>query len=201
MKRNLIAILRGIHPNEAKRIGEVLLGSGIEKIEIPMNSPEPLESISILADAFGDVALIGAGTVLTTDDVEKVFAAGGRLVLSPDCNPEVIAATKKAGMASFPGVMSPTECFSALRHGANGLKFFPSFLVGPEGLAAIAAVLPEGTQTYAVGGVGPENFAEWVNAGISGFGIGSSLYKPGYSPEEVSRRAAEIVAAYDVARE
>lgn len=199
MNRNLIAILRGIQPAEVLGIGTVLVEAGIDRIEVPLNSPDPLDSIGILAEAMGDRALIGAGTVLTVDDVEAVARAGGRLVVSPDCNPDVIAATKAAGMASYPGVLSPSECFTALRHGADGLKFFPSFLVRPQGLAAISSVLPAGTKTYAVGGVGPATFKDWVAAGATGFGIGTGLYKPGFSADEVAHRAAEIVAAYDAA--
>ena len=119
------------------------------------------------------------------------------MVVSPDCNPRVIVATKQAGMKSYPGVMTPTECFTALRNGADGLKLFPGSLIGPEGLKAIKAVLPPGTETYAVGGAGPSNFADWRAAGVDGFGIGSALYKPGASVAEIKTRAAEIVVAYD----
>lgn len=196
-ERNIIAILRGIQPHEAVPIGEALLDAGITTIEVPLNSPDPLVSIKAMADTFESRARIGAGTVLTLENVKAVKAAGGTLVVSPDCNPDVIAATKTEGMASYPGVMTPTECFTALRAGADGLKFFPGNLIGPDGLKAVRAVLPTGTQTYAVGGAGPENFADWAEAGVSGFGIGSALYKPGYTVGEVAARAAEIVAAYD----
>jgi len=197
IERKIIAILRGIQPHEAMPIGEALLDAGITTIEVPLNSPEPLVSIKAMADAFESRARIGAGTVLTLENVKAVKSAGGTLVVSPDCNPEIIAATKAEGMASYPGVMTPTECFSALRAGADGLKFFPGNLIGPGGLKAVRAVLPTGTQTYAVGGAGPENFADWAKAGVSGFGIGSALYKPGYTVSEVATRACEIVAAYD----
>lgn len=197
MNRELIAILRGIKPEEALEVGRVLIDAGFTTIEVPLNSPEPFKSISLLVNAYGDTAVIGAGTVLSVTDVQQVADAGGRIVVSPDCNPEVITATKKAGMASYPGVLSPTECFSALRHGADGLKFFPSFLVGTSGLVAILSVLPRGTKTYAVGGVGADNFSEWFAAGVTGFGIGSNLYKPGLSVEKISGNAQQIVCAYD----
>lgn len=201
MSRNLIAILRGIKPGEARHIGQVLIDAGIDRIEVPLNSPQPLKSIETLAAAFGDDALIGAGTVLSTDDVRDVAGAGGRLIVSPDCVPEVIAASKSAGLASYPGVMSPSECFAALRAGADGLKFFPASLIGPAGLSAIRAVLPAGTETYAVGGAGPENFDQWFKAGVTGFGIGSALYKPGDSAAEVAAKASAIVTAYERARD
>jgi len=199
MSRNLIAILRGIKPDEAVGVTQVLIDAGIDRIEVPLNSPEPLKSIRAMADAFGEKALIGAGTVLSVDDVKGVADAGGKLVVSPNANTDVIKATKAANMASFPGVMTPTECFAALDAGADGLKFFPSFLVGTAGLKAMRDVLPKSTQVYMVGGVGPANFAELIEAGASGFGIGSALYKPGVSPEEISKRAQTLVAAYDEA--
>jgi len=197
MSRNIIAILRGVQPSEATAICAALIEAGITRIEVPLNSPEPLQSIALMADAFGQSALIGAGTVLTTDDVANVAAAGGRMIVSPNTNTDVIAASKAAGLVSYPGVFTATECFAALQAGADGLKIFPSFLMGPEGLKAIGAVLPKGTETYAVGGVGPKNFAEWVAAGAIGFGIGTGVYTPGLGVEHVRARAADIVTAYD----
>lgn len=197
MSRNLIAILRGISPSESLGIGEALVAAGIDRIEVPLNSPDPYTSINLLAGALRNRALVGAGTVLSAEQVRLVAQAGGRLIVSPDCNPEVIEATKSARMASYPGVLTPTEAFTALRCGADGLKFFPSMVVGIDGLSAMLAVLPSGTQTYAVGGVDQTNFAQWVQAGISGFGIGSALYKPGFSVSEVASRAQAIVEAYD----
>ena len=197
MDRKIIAILRGIKPSETVAVSEVLIDAGITAIEVPLNSPEPLDSISRIVEAFGDQGLIGAGTVLTPDDVQSVANAGGHMIVSPDCNPEVIRQTKALGLASYPGVFTPTECFTALRNGANGLKIFPSFLMGTKGLSAIRAVLPLETETYAVGGVGPGNFANWFRAGATGFGIGTGIYKPGFSPAEVRSRAEAIVAAYD----
>lgn len=197
MNRNLIAILRGVTPTEVVDVAAVLIDAGISSIEVPLNSPDPFSSINRLATRFGDEALIGAGTVLTVEDVENVAAAGGKLIVSPNCNPAVIKSTKAHALFSYPGVMTATECFLALESGADGLKFFPSSLLGADGLAALKAVLPANAETYAVGGVGPDNFAEWINAGASGFGIGSGIYKPGFTIEDVASRARAIVIAYD----
>jgi len=197
MSRPLIAILRGILPNEAADVAATLIECGIDRIEVPLNSPDPFDSIKLMSDAFGRDALIGAGTVTTVQLAEQVKTAGGQLVVSPDCNPDVIQTTKKLGMQSFPGVLTPTECFSALNAGADGLKVFPSFLMGTEGLKAIRAVLPVTTQVYMVGGVGPDNFGTWMKAGANGFGIGSQLYAPGFSAADVAIRAKEMVAAFD----
>lgn len=197
MNRNLIAILRGVTPAEVVDMTAALIGAGITSIEVPLNSPDAFNSIELLAERFGDSALIGAGTVLTVKDVDNVAAVGGKLIVSPNCNPEVIKATKAQGMFSYPGVMTATECFMALDSGADGLKFFPSSLLGANGLAALKAVLPPSAETYAVGGVGPDNFAEWIKAGASGFGIGTGIYKPGFTVDDVASRAAAIVAAYD----
>ena len=200
MTRNIIAILRGITPPEAAAAAAALIDAGITKIEVPLNSPAPFDSIKAMADAHAKDALIGAGTVLSTDDVGRVAQAGGRLVVSPNCDPRVIVATKTAGMQSWPGVLTPTECFAALKNGADGLKIFPGALLGPQGLRAIRAVLPVGTQVYAVGGAGPDNFGDWFAASADGFGIGSALYKPGMTLADISARAGNIVAAYDAAR-
>ncbi|MGJ8605834.1 MAG: 2-dehydro-3-deoxy-6-phosphogalactonate aldolase [Marivita sp.] len=195
--RNIIAILRGITPSEVVPIAEALIDAGIDKIEVPLNSPDAFISIKALVNSVGRRSLIGAGTVLTPDDVHRLHRIGAQLIVSPDCNPRVIVATKQLGLQSFPGVMTPTECFTALRNGADGLKLFPGTLIGPAGLRALKAVLPDGVQTYAVGGADPSNFAEWRNAGVDGFGIGTALYAPGLSVDDITSRARDIVAAYD----
>ena len=197
MSRPINAILRGVQPAEAVAISGVILAAGIDKIEVPLNSPSPLESISAIAEAYGNRALIGAGTVLTAVQVQQVKAAGGQLVVSPNCDPAVIAATIAAGMQSWPGIFTTSEAFTALQAGATGLKLFPSDVAGPKGLKAMRAILPVGTQVYAVGGAGPENFAEWVAASADGFGLGSAIYKPGDTPETVATKAQAIVAAFD----
>lgn len=197
MSRPLIGILRGITPAESDDVCAALISGGITRIEVPLNSPDPFDSISTMIENYSDNAEIGAGTVLTAKEVERLAALGAQMVVSPNCNVDVIRATKAAGMKSYPGVMSPTECFTAIEAGADGLKFFPSFLIGPDGLAAIMSVLPKFTETYAVGGVGPNNFAEWLKAGVTGFGVGSSLYRPGDSAQDVLQTALSMVEAYD----
>ena len=197
MSRNLIAILRGVTPPEAAAICAACIDAGITRSEVPLNSPDPFDSIRAMVEAHGEDALIGAGTVLSPEDVGRVAQLGGKLIVSPNCDQRVIHATKTAGLQSWPGVMTPPECFAALKAGADGLKIFPASLLGPEGIKAIRAVLPEGTQVYAVGGAGPDNFAEWIAATADGFGIGSALYKPGMSVADIASRAREMVAAYD----
>ena len=165
MTRNLVAILRGVKPEEVEEIGAALIEAGITLIEVPLNSPEPFDSISRLVRRFGDDALIGAGTVLTPADVDRILDVGGKLVVSPNCDPAVISRTIEKGMVSMPGVFTPTECFQAIAAGARTLKLFPGSMAGPEGLKAIKAVMPSDVELYAVGGAAPDNLTEWVVAG------------------------------------
>lgn len=197
MTRNIIAILRGITPAEVCDHTAALIAAGITSIEVPLNSPDPWASITLLLARFRDRAKIGAGTVLLPDEVERLASMGAHLVVSPNADARVIAATAAAGMESWPGVMTPSECFAAIHAGATGLKLFPASLIGPPGLAAIRAVLPPDLPVYAVGGAGASNFAEWRRAGASGFGIGIALYRPGQTVAQTRAAAAEITAAYD----
>ena len=199
MSRNIIAILRGISPAEAEPVCEALIEAGLTTIEIPLNSPQPLESIGLLAKNFGSVATIGAGTVLTAHQVRDVADAGGKIIVSPSFDAEVVAETKSRKLASWPGVLTPSECFAALKAGADGLKIFPCSVIGPAGIKAMRAVLPADTLIYAVGGAGPANFATWFAAGVNGFGIGTALYEPGRSVAQLRQIARDIVEAYDAA--
>ncbi|WP_212523366.1 2-dehydro-3-deoxy-6-phosphogalactonate aldolase [Actibacterium sp. MT2.3-13A] len=198
MTRNLIAILRGITPEEAEPVTAALVEAGITTIEVPLNSPRPFDSIERMA-RMGSGAVIGAGTVLSVPDVTHVSEAGGRIVVSPNADTEVIAAARDLGMDAYPGVFTATECFAALKAGATGLKVFPAFLIGPAGLKALRAVLPPEAPVYAVGGVGPDDFGGWIAAGAAGFGVGTALYRPGMSAAEVAAAARAITAAYDAA--
>lgn len=195
----LIAILRGIRPDECEAIAEVLVLAGFHMIEVPLNSPDPLKSIERLAKAFGETALIGAGTVLSEVDVAKVAAAGGRLVVSPNMDVAVIRGTVARGLVSAPGIATPSEGFAALAAGANILKLFPGDLVTPAVLKAMRAVFPPATLMVPVGGVSAATMSAYVAAGASGFGIGSSLYKPGDSAAHVRDNARAIVAAWQAA--
>lgn len=199
MSRRLIAILRGLEPARALETGAALIEAGITWIEVPLNSPDPLTSIKAMQEAFGATAHIGAGTVLTLDQLRGVASTGATFIVSPNCNPTVIAETKALGLGSYPGVFSPSECFAALAAGADALKIFPAGMMGTSGLKAIRAVLPAATAVYAVGGVGPKDFASWRTAGADGFGLGSSLFQPGWSIASVTEAARESVAAYDAA--
>ena len=199
--RELIAILRGIRPDEACSIAEVLIESGITIIEVPLNSPSALESIELMVRSFGNDITFGAGTVVNSSQVQEVYNCGGKIIVSPNCNIDVIKETKSKGLLSFPGVFSPSECFSALDNGADGLKFFPAFLIQPEGYRSIRAVLPERIQSYAVGGVDENNFLDWFRVGITGFGIGSSLYEIGDTARKVSEKAKRLVISFDKARD
>lgn len=199
MSRPLIAILRGIDPSEAAAVADALIETGITRIEVPLNSPSPYDSITAMVKAHGQLAEIGAGTVLSMAQVAQVYRVGGRMIVSPNTDPEVIAATVSLGMESFPGCITATECFAALKAGATGLKFFPAFQLGLDGLKALRAVLPVETQLYMVGGVGAGEFRQWIQAGATGFGIGSALYRPGDGVADIRARAEDMVAAWDEA--
>ena len=198
--RHLIAILRGITPEEAVAVCEALACAGISMIEVPLSSPQPIDSVRAAAKALEGRASVGAGTVLREDEVDAVAAVRGTFIVSPDCNEAVIARTCAHALRSYPGVFSPTEAFRAIRAGAHGLKFFPAEVLGAAGIKAMKAVLPPGVPLYAVGGANPDNFAEFLAAGCTGFGIGSYLYKPGTTIAEIAARAHTLVAAYDRAK-
>jgi 2-dehydro-3-deoxyphosphogalactonate aldolase len=195
--RHLIAILRGIKPAEMIATCEALVSAGITMIEVPLNSPDPLRSIAQAASEFADRAAIGAGTVLSMDEADAVADVGGAFVVSPDANASVIERSRARGMASYPGVFSPTEAFAAIRAGATGLKFFPAEVLGPAGIKAMKAVLPPDIPLYAVGGAKPDNFAAYFAAGCAGFGLGTYVYTPGMTAGDIAARAQAAVAAYD----
>lgn len=196
----LVAILRGITPDEAEPVGDALVAAGFRLIEVPLNSPQPLESIAQLAARFGEVATIGAGTVTAVAEVGTIRDAGGTLVVSPHTDERVIAATAAEGMISLPGFLTPSEAFSALRAGAHALKLFPAEAATPTALKAQRAVLPSEVPILPVGGIIPDNLAPWLTAGANGFGLGSALYRPGITAAEVSERARRFVAALAEAR-
>lgn len=198
--RHIIAILRGITADEAVPVCTELVNAGITLIEVPLNSPNAVESIGRAAKALGERAEIGAGTVLTVEDVRAVAGAGGTFIVSPDTNPVVIEETVRLGLKSYPGVFSPTDAFAAIRAGATGLKFFPAEVLGAKGIKAMKAVLPPALPVYAVGGANPENFHEFFAVGCTGFGLGTYIYKPGMSAADVAERAALAVASYDKGR-
>jgi 2-dehydro-3-deoxyphosphogalactonate aldolase len=192
----LVAILRGLTPDESVAVGEELVAAGFRCLEVPMNSPSPLDSIARLRDALGDRAIVGAGTVLSPAVVKEVAGAGGQIIISPNTNPAVIAATKAAGLISFPAFFTPSEAFAAIDAGADALKLFPAETAGPATLKAMKAVLPKTAPVFPVGGVEPGNIAAWRAAGADGFGLGSALYKPGRTAAEVGVQARAFVAAW-----
>ncbi|MGI3900011.1 MAG: 2-dehydro-3-deoxy-6-phosphogalactonate aldolase [Janthinobacterium lividum] len=191
----LVAILRGIQPHEAVAVGEALVAAGITILEVPLNSPEPFDSIAKLARAVGDRASVGAGTVLEPEAVDAVFEAGGQIIVSPNCDAAVIRRTRARGMVSLPGCLTPSEAFAALKAGAHAVKLFPGELVTPGVVKAMAAVLPKKTRLLVVGGVSAESLKDWRGGPVQGFGIGSSLYKPGISADEVGKRARALTDA------
>ncbi len=197
LRRSLVAILRGIRPDEAEPVIAALIEAGFEAIEIPLNSPDPFASIERGARLSPEGCLIGAGTVLTPADVERLAGVGGRLMVSPNIVPEVIARAATYGMVTMPGVFTATEAFRAIDAGASALKFFPASILGPAGIAAIRAVLPAGIEIGAVGGVSEADFASYAKAGLRTFGMGSSLYRPGAAARDVADKARAIIAAYD----
>lgn len=192
----LVAILRGLTPDEAVDVGEALVAAGFTTLEVPLNSPEPLVSVRRLRDALDGRAVVGAGTVLSIEAAKQVADAGGQIVISPNSNPEVIRATRDAGLVSMPGFFTPTEAFAALDAGADVLKLFPAEIAGPGGLKAVKAVLPKTVPVYAVGGAEPASVGTWRDAGADGFGIGSAMYKAGRSASEVGERAQAFVEAW-----
>ena len=200
MTRQLIAILRGVYAQETVDICNALIDAGITQIEVPLNSPDPFDAITAALEACKGRASIGAGTVTRLDEVAGLAKIGADFIVSPNCNPAVIAATKQAKMGSFPGVLTPTEAYQAIEAGADGLKLFPAGHLGPAGIAAMRAALPP-IDLYAVGGAGPDNFAEYRAAGCIGFGLGSFLYKPGASAESVAAKAIDAVKAFDALAE
>lgn len=190
----LVAILRGLQPSEALTVGEALTSTGWSLLEVPLNSPDPLKSIATLAGHFSQ-ALVGAGTVLTPDDVRNVHAAGGELIVSPNFNPAVVREALRLGMVCLPGVMTATEAFAALEAGATGLKLFPAEMLTPAVLRALRAVLPAATRLMPVGGITTQNMSSYLEAGANGFGIGSALYQPGMKAAQVLANAANFIAA------
>lgn len=199
LRRGLVAILRGLEPDRAVATAEAVLAAGITAIEVPLNSPDPFRSIGAIARALPEDALVGAGTVLAPAQVDELHGVGGRLLVSPNVAPAVLERAGTHGMVTMPGVFTPSEAFLALQSGASALKFFPASVLGPKGIAAIRAVLPKDAVVGAVGGVSEADFADYGAVGVKTFGLGSSLFKPGMTPEEVGRRAAAAVAAWDEA--
>lgn len=191
----LVGIIRGVTPGEAAGIGRALFDGGIRIIEVPLNSPDPFSSIERIAADLGEEALVGAGTVLDPEDVQRVRDAGGRIVVSPNTSPAVIRATVEAGMVSSPGIFTPSEAFTALENGAHALKLFPAEAASPKVVKSIRAVLPKDVPLLVVGGVTPDSVARWIDAGADGFGLGGGLYKPGQSAEETLEKARAYVAA------
>jgi 2-dehydro-3-deoxyphosphogalactonate aldolase len=199
MKRPLVAILRGVRPDEVEGIVSALIESGMTAIEIPLNSPDPFRSIEVAVRMAPAGVMVGAGTVLTLEAVERLHDVGGRLLVAPNVDPDIIACARARGMVTMPGVFTPTEALLAAKAEASSLKFFPASVLGAAGITAIRAVFPADLMIAAVGGVSDRNFVEYTRAGIVAFGLGSSLYKPGMTAAEVAVRARATINAYDMA--
>ena len=199
MKRNIIAILRGIQSAEVEKIVEVILESGINKIEVTLDSPNAFDSIERMCKSFEGLGIFGAGTVLSSEEVKKLEQIGVQMIISPNCNIDVIKTTKDLHLLSYPGVFTPSECFTALKYKADGLKFFPCDVLQPSGFKAITTILPNNVECIAVGGVNIENINTWVKSGATGFGIGSFIYKAHSTLTTVKTNARSVVKAYDAA--
>ena len=195
--RELIAILRGLTLDRSVTVGEILIAEGFSKLEVPLNSPSPMKTISEMQSRFGNSVTIGAGTVTNVSEVNELSDLGCQMIVSPNTDTVVIKATKNKGMLSFPGAFTPSECFSAINSDADGLKIFPAFKLGDKGFKALKAVLPSNLKTYAVGGIDEAHFSDWLDAGVNGFGIGSNLFHPSMSNDDIQLAARKIVLAYD----
>ena len=195
--RELIAILRGLTLERCAIVSEILIAEGFTKLEVPLNSPNPMKTISEMQNSFGNSVTIGAGTVTNVSEVNELSDLGCQMIVSPNTDTEVIKATKKNGMLSFPGAFTPSECFSAINAAADGVKIFPAFKLGIEGFKALKAVLPSNLKTYAVGGINETHFSDWLDAGVTGFGIGSNLFHPSMSEDDIQLAARKIILAYD----
>ena len=195
--RELIAILRGLTLERCAIVSEILIAEGFTKLEVPLNSPNPMKTISEMQNSFGNSVTIGAGTVTNVSEVNELSDLGCQMIVSPNTDTEVIKATKNKGMLSFPGAFTPSECFSAINAAADGIKIFPAFKLGIEGFKALKAVLPSNLKTYAVGGINETQFSDWLDAGVTGFGIGSNLFHPSMSEDDIQLAARKIILAYD----
>ena len=195
--RELIAILRGLTLDRCVMVGEILIAEGFSKLEVPLNSPSPMKTISEMQNRFGNSVTIGAGTVTNVSEVNELSNLGCQMIVSPNTDTAVINATKNKGMLSFPGAFTPSECFSAINSDADGLKIFPAFKLGVKGFKALKAVLPSNLKTYAVGGIDEAHFSDWLDAGVNGFGVGSNLFHPSMSNDDIQFAARKIVLSYD----
>ena len=195
--RELIAILRGLTRDRCVVVSEILIAEGFSKLEVPLNSPNPMETIAEMQKMFGTSVIIGAGTVTNVREVSELSNLGCQMIVSPNTDTEVIKATKNEGMLSLPGAFTPSECFSAINSAADGLKIFPAFKLGLKGFKALKAVLPGNLKTYAVGGIDEMHFSDWLNAGVTGFGIGSNLFHPSMNDDDIKTTAKKIVIEYD----